>query len=330
MKKVRFGVVGSGWITDAMINGAKQYDHLELTAVYSRTNERAKAYAAQHGAPYTFTDIEEMAKSDLLDMVYIASPNRFHMEQATVFLQNGKHVLCEKSLSAFPEELEQAYRIAAQNGCMLAEAIMLLFQPQLKILQDAVKSLGNLTLARFDFSQLSSKYPAYERGETPNIFNPVLEAGCLQDLGVYCVYPALVLFGEPLSTHTSASFLRTGADAAGVSVWEYPFGQVILTCSKTGQAVSPSEIIGDKGSVVVDSISKVQDIVLYANGQPPKVLWQGDDKETLMGREIAAFARWVQSGERDTYAWHKELALQVSSYMYRMRKEANITFPRDV
>ncbi len=330
MKKVRFGVVGSGWITDAMINGAKQYDHLELTAVYSRTEQRARLYAERHGAKYTFTDIEEMAKSDVLDMVYIASPNRFHMEQATVFLQNGKHVLCEKSMSAFPQELEAAYCVAQKHNCMLAEAIMLLFQPQWQVLEDAVGALGNLTLARFDFSQLSSKYPAYERGETPNIFNPVLEAGCLQDLGVYCVYPALALFGEPLSTHTSASFLRTGADAAGVSVWEYPFGQVVLTYSKTGQAVSPSEIIGDKGSVVIDSISQGQNIVLHANGQPPKVLWQGDSKETLMGREIAAFAHWVQSGERDDYIWHKGLALQVSSYMYRMRKEANITFPRDV
>lgn len=329
-QKVRYGVVGSGWIVDAMIAGAKQYDDLELTAVYSRTEERAGEYAAQHGAAYTFTDLEQMAASNVIDMVYIASPNVLHMQQTEIFLRHGKHVLCEKPMTAFPGELQKTYAVAEQHGCLLSEAIMMLFQPQLRILTDALQEIGDISFARFDFSQFSSKYPAYAQGETPNIFNPEMETGALQDLGVYCVYPAITLFGEPQSLTASAWFMRTGADGVTVSDWRYADKQVVLTCSKVGEAAAPSEIIGTHGSVTVDSISKLENIVLHLRGQAPKTLWTAESKETLMGREIETFAQWVKNGKTPAYEMHKQMSLEVTEYLYRIRQAANITFPRDI
>lgn len=327
--KIRYGIIGSSSITDCMIAGAKQYDCLELTAVYSRTAERAHVYAKQHGAVYTFTSLEEMATSDVIDMVYIASPNVAHLQQAQVFLRNGKHVLCEKPLSAHPEELRETFALAEQNGCLFAEAIMLLFQPQLQILKDAVKAIGDVSLAHFDFSQLSSRMPEYYAGGTPNIFNPALEAGTLQDLGVYCVYPSLILFGKPQAMTASASFLKTGADGAGCSIWQYPDMQAVLTYSKTGQGRAPCEIVGTKGSVTISSISKLENIVLYLNEKAPQKLWGEEDKDILMGREIATFADWIRNGADDVYAYHKKLALDACDCMFVMRQAAGIIFPSD-
>lgn len=327
--KIRYGIVGSSSITDCMITGAKHHDFLELTAVYSRTAARAEEYAKQYGATYTFTSLEEMASSDVIDMVYIASPNVAHLQQAQAFLRNGKHVLCEKPLSAHPEQVRETFALAEQNGCLFAEAIMLLFQPQLQIFKNAVNAIGDVSLAHFDFSQLSSRMPAYYAGDTPNIFNPALEAGTLQDLGVYCVYPALILFGKPQSITASASFLKTGADGAGCSVWQYPTMQAVLTYSKTGQGRAPSEIVGAKGSVTVSSISKLEDITLYLNEKAPQKLWGEENKDILMGREIATFAKWVQNGADETYVYHKQLAIDVSECMFMMRKAAGITFPSD-
>ena len=74
MKKIRFGVVGTNNITDWVIAGARQDERFELTAVCSRTQERAEEFAAKHGIPHTFTSLEDMAKSPLIDAVYIATP----------------------------------------------------------------------------------------------------------------------------------------------------------------------------------------------------------------------------------------------------------------
>ena len=71
MDKVRFGVVGTNFISDWVIAGARQDERFELVAVYSRTQETADAFASKHNIPYTFTSLEEMAKSPLIDAVYI-------------------------------------------------------------------------------------------------------------------------------------------------------------------------------------------------------------------------------------------------------------------
>ncbi|MBQ5841459.1 MAG: Gfo/Idh/MocA family oxidoreductase, partial [Clostridia bacterium] len=255
MPLMRYGVIGTGWITRSMIDGAKQYDFLRLTAVCSRTQERGEQFAAENGGATVFTDPAAMAAYDGIDMVYIASPNSCHAAQCRLFLQAGKHVLCEKPLCADPQEVEALQKLANKKGVLFREAIMMLYQPQLASFRQAVLDCGRISMAHFDYCQLSSKYGAYQRGECPNIFNPQLHTGALMDLGVYCVYPALYLFGEPQEVRATATFLRTGADGEGSALLVYPDKQVVLTYSKTGQSAVGSQVVGDKGTLRIDTIA---------------------------------------------------------------------------
>lgn len=326
---IRFGVIGTGWITEQMLAGAAQHPELRLVAVCSRTRERGEVFARRYGADCVFTDPLAMAQSSAVDMVYVASPNSCHIAQCRLFLEHGKHVLCEKPLSADPEEVAALQTLAAERGLLFREAIMMLYQPQLAVLEDAIAQCGRITTAHFQFYQLSSKYEALCRGEVPNIFNPALHTGALMDLGVYCVYPALYFFGEPERVLASGRLLDTGADGDGAAVFTYPDKQVILSYSKVGQGFAPSEIIGDQGTVTVGSISKLNDICLHLHGKEPQRLWGETGKEELMGNEIAAFARAVKSGERmGTPA--DALALAVSRRMRQMRMLAGIVFPDGV
>ena len=79
---VRYGTIGTGWITDAFIKGAEMVEGLELVAVYSREQEKGDQFAHEHGAPLVFTDYKKMAECDDIDAVYIASPNALHYEQS--------------------------------------------------------------------------------------------------------------------------------------------------------------------------------------------------------------------------------------------------------
>ncbi len=328
---LRFGTIGSGWIADEYIHGAKDSGLWELTAVYSRTQERATAYAKQHGAKHAFTNLEEMAASDVLDAVYIASPNAFHYEQAKLFLEHGKHVICEKPLCAQARKVWELQQIAKDRGLVYLEAIMFLHLPQRKLLEDALGQLGQITLVKLDFCQRSSKLDRYLEGELPNIFNPAMETGALMDLGVYCVYPALALFGEPESFTVEPQMMESGADGAGIVTMRYPDKLVTLTYSKLGQAGANSDFQGTNGTLSVESISRIAGLSLWRKDGTTEQLYGDDEKYKLMGWEAKDFYRYISDpeGSAQEYAVCSDLSLRVSSFMERVRKEGKILFPSD-
>src|SRR4051794_27724199 len=104
---IRFGIIGTNFITDQFIAAVRDVDGVALSALYSRTAERAEAFAAKNGIPLTFTDLGEMAASSEVDAVYIASPTSFHAEQAMLCMRAGKHVLCEKPAASNARELQR-------------------------------------------------------------------------------------------------------------------------------------------------------------------------------------------------------------------------------
>lgn len=337
MKKLRFGIVGTGWITSEYIHGAIDTGLWELTAVYSRTRERGEEYAKkqaelyQKPIPKVYTDLEALAHSQEIDAVYVAPPNVMHYEDCKLLLSAGKHVLCEKPLCAQAEKVRELQRIAEEQNVVFLEAIMFMHLPQRKLLEESLTKLGKITLARLDFCQRSSKLDSYLNGELPNIFNPALETGALMDLGVYCVYPALALFGEPESFSASPLLLPNGIDGAGTVTLHYPDKLVLLTYSKMGQAGANTDFQGTDGTLSVDSISRIAGMRLRDKNGVVTELYGEDEKFKLMGCEARDFYRYITE-PTETHAEYRrcsELSLSVSAFMENIRREANIQFPSD-
>ena len=109
MQKVRFGIIGTNFITDWVIKGGSQDPRFEITAVYSRSAETARQFAQKYTIPHTFTSLEQLARCDQVDAVYIASPNLLHAQQSILMMQHGKHVLCEKPLAMSVAEAEAMF-----------------------------------------------------------------------------------------------------------------------------------------------------------------------------------------------------------------------------
>ena len=322
---MRYGVIGTGWIAKSFIDGARLVCNSEFTAVYSRTAESGNKFAAENNIEKVYTDISDFANGDF-DAVYIASPNRLHYEQSKLMLESGKHVICEKPITVEPEELEELQTLADEKGLIYVEAIMYMFNPARDLLKDAIGKIGKITSVHFDFSQLSSKYPAYKRGELPNIFNPALATGCLMDLGIYCVYPALDLFGMPEKITACAHFMESGADGSGVAGLLYGDKLVNFTYSKLGQDRLGSQIFGDEGTIKIESISKLINMTITDNsGNETEII--GDvAKEKLMGYEARGFERFIANPDDPYYNVIKERAMQVSKVMKQIREICGIEF----
>lgn len=330
MSPVRFATIGTGWIVDAFLDAAAKVEELIPTAVYSRDPVRAREFAGRRGIPLVFSDLEAMASCGEIDAVYIASPNALHVEQSLLFLRHGKHVLCEKPATIYPGEAELVLKEARQRGLVFMEAIVPLHLPRMQLLADTVKNLGRLSLARINYQQYSSKYPAYLAGQLPNIFNPAMCTGTLEDLGIYCVYPALALFGRPLAVHAFSSFLDSGADAAGCAVLEYSNFQAVLTYSKIAQSALGCEFVGENAAVTVDSPVLLQEMRLTEkNGN--RLLFDGEDRSTAMSYEARDFASCILHPDTyaDKYAYWSDLMCSVADVMLEIRRKASIRFPGD-
>ena len=172
MKKIRFGVVGTNNITDWVIAGGRQDERFELTAVCSRTQERAEEFAAKHGIPHIFTSLEEMASSPLIDAVYIATPNYVHAEQSILCMNHGKHVLCEKPFASNAKEVRLMIEAAKKNKVTLMEAMISTLNPNFAIAKERMKDLGTIRRYFASYCQYSSRYDKFKEGIILNAFKP--------------------------------------------------------------------------------------------------------------------------------------------------------------
>ena len=123
MKKLRFGIVGTGGIAHRFAEAIKNVDEAELVAVASRKIETADKFADEFGIPLRFGSYEEMAQSDEIDCAYIATPHSLHKACSVLMLQGKKHVICEKPIAVNAKEAEEMFDCAEKNGCFLMEAM---------------------------------------------------------------------------------------------------------------------------------------------------------------------------------------------------------------
>ncbi len=329
---LNYAIIGTGWIAKAFADGMKIASGISPYAVYSRTEEKGRSFASSVGAEKVFTNLEEMACSEEIEAVYIASPNAFHYAQSKLFLEHGKHVICEKPITVEPEEFEELFSLAKSKKLVYMEAIMMMHFSNRKVIENALKKLGKITTARIDFSQLSSKYPALKRGELPNIFNPEMATGSLMDLGVYNVYFALYYFGIPERVTSTAFILETGADGAGTAVLHYPDKQVTLTYSKLGQSRTGTEIYGDEGTLFVESISKLTNVKFIHNDGTEETVAGDTEKEEVMSGEAGDFLKYISDyeGNKEAYFACAETALSVSRIMKEIRLQNGIKYTSEI
>lgn len=324
---MKFATVGTSWITQAFIDSANALADFSLGAVYSRSLSRAIEFAAKNKCDYAYDDLDTIARSGV-DAVYIASPNSLHYEQAKLFLSHGKHVICEKPAVVLPEQLRELHDLAQENGLVFMEAIMMLHQPCRKAVKDSLEKLGKVETARLDFSQYSSRYQSFMDGNLPNIFNPKFATGCMMDLGVYVVYPALFLFGRPREIVTHANFLSSGADISFTSLFLYDDKHVVLTASKSAESRIGSEILGNKGTMTIRTLFQLSEIdIEFLDGSKEHLIGKVP-RETLMANEIRDFIRYVQDPQAaPELQAAQQLSLDVIETLTQMRAQAGIKFP---
>lgn len=326
--KVRFGVIGTNFIVDKVLEAARLDHRFELTAIYSRTQERADEFAKKHNVRHTFTSLEDMLSSNLIDAVYIASPNSLHASQSILCMQHGKHVFCEKPFASNANEVKAMIAAAEKYNVRLMEAMKPTMTPNFSTIKDNLKEIGTIRKYFSCYCQYSSRYDKLKEGVILNAFDPSLSNGAVMDLGVYTIYPMVVLFGRPKKISATGLKLFTGADGQGSVNFEYEGMNAIVMYSKIADSSLPTEIQGEEGTITADRINIINKVTLKKRGGEETIISTPNPTDEYYF-EVAEFIDLIQKNERESTINSLENSLITIEIIDEIRKQLGIIYPAD-
>lgn len=336
-RKIRFGVVGTNFITDWVIAGAREDERFELAAVCSRTIERGTEYAAKHNIPHIFTSLEDMVQSDVIDAVYIASPNYKHAEQSILAMRHGKHVLCEKPLASNAREARQMVEASKQYGVTLMEAMKSTLSPNFIAVKDNLHRIGTPRRYFASFCQYSSRYDKFKEGIILNAFRPELSNGAMMDIGVYTLYPLITLFGRPQSINAQGIVLSSGVDGQGAVNMQYDGFNATVLYSKIANSQLPAEIEGEDGNILIDRIQTPVDVRFYPRQAPASGHEKRTEGESLTSPdshneyyyEVKEFIDLIEEGRCESSINSHDCSVATMEVIDEVRRQLGVRYPAD-
>ena len=328
MNRLRFGMIGTNFITDWVIAGGREDERFELTAVYSRSQETADNFAAKHRIPHTFTSLEAMVSSPLIDAVYVASPNALHAAQSIVCMGHGKHVLCEKAFASNAREVREMIAVARKNKVALMEAMKPTLTPNFLAARNAIDRIGAVRRYFSCYCQYSSRYDKFREGVVLNAFRPELSNGALPDIGVYTIYPMVVLFGRPESIKAAGYKLSSGVDGEGSVVFSYPTMDATALYSKICNSSLPTEIQGEDGNITLDRINIISEVnAHFRDGRTENLTQPAVHHEYYY--EVKEFIDVIQSGRQESAVNSWGNSLITMEIMDEIRLQLGVSYPAD-
>ena len=337
MDKVRFGLVGTGRITDWVLKGAFEDPRFVVQAVCSRTRENAEAFAAKYNIPDIYTDLDQMASSPDVDAIYIGTPNHTHADIAIKCLNHGKHVLCEKPFASNAEEAQLMVAAARRNGVIIMEAMISTLNPNFAIVREEIKRLGTIRRYFSSYCQYSSRYDKFKEGTILNAFKPELSNGAVMDIGIYTIYPMITLFGRPEKIEAQGIKLHTGVDGQGAVNFQYKDMNATVLYSKIANSALPTEIEGEEGNLLLDKIH-ITGKVDYIPRRKTEQGREQDYSSTSIGRpldhseyyyEIKEFIDILESGEKESAVNSHENSLATMETIDEIRRQMGVHYPAD-
>ncbi|WP_270337607.1 Gfo/Idh/MocA family protein [Streptococcus infantarius] len=266
---MKLAILGTGKIVEEVLPVLKEINGIELSAILStpRSIEKAEKLAELYAISQASSDYDSILANPDVDTVYVALPNHLHYDYAKKALLAGKHVICEKPFTLTLAEFEDLAKIAEQKNRILLEAITNQYLGNFASIKANLAKLGDIKIVECNYSQYSSRYDAFKRGEIAPAFDPAKGGGALRDLNIYNIHLVVGLFGKPERVQYLANMER-GVDTSGILIMDYGNFKAACIGAKDCSADIKSTIQGNKGWIaVLGPTNSMPELSLSLNGQ---------------------------------------------------------------
>ncbi|MBM7643076.1 Gfo/Idh/MocA family protein [Streptococcus loxodontisalivarius] len=266
---MKLALLGTGMIVKEVLPVLTEVEGIDLVGILStpRSIETARDLAVKYGMSLATSDFEEILQHPEIDTVYVGTPNHTHFDYAKAALLAGKHVICEKPFTLNLAEFKELRALAEERQLFLLEAITNQYLGNFTYLKENLPQLGQLKIVSCNYSQYSSRYDAFKRGEIAPAFDPKKGGGALRDLNIYNIHLLVGLFGKPNQV-TYLPNIERGVDTSGILVLDYGNFKATSIAAKDCSADIRSTIQGDEGSLtILGPTNSLPQVSLKLNGQ---------------------------------------------------------------
>ncbi len=321
---VRWGILGTGWIAETFVTDLLAVG-LTVSAVGSRSQESADAFAQRFGIPRAHASYEALAADPEVDAIYIATPHPLHAENALLAIGAGKHVLVEKPFTLNGDEAQRVADAAAEAGVAVLEAMWTRFLPHMARLREIIAA-GTLGDVRTVIADHDQKLPADPKHR---INNPDLGGGSMLDLAVYPISFAVDLLGVPTTVIANATMTETGVDRQTALIFEHEGGRQSMSHSAL-DAPGPvkAAVIGTDGWVEIDRwwYNPTSFTVYDAAGT---VVERFEQEVTSRGMQFQAFEleRLIGAGETESPLLPLAETVAIMRTMDEARRQIGLRYP---
>jgi predicted dehydrogenase len=322
--RVRWGILATGGIARLMAKDLLTHGH-HVTAAGSRSLESAHAFAEEFGIDRAHGSYGDLVADPEVDVVYIATPHNFHIENAVAALKQDKHVLVEKPFTVNAAEARQIAELARSQGLVALEAMWPRFLPHMAFVRDTVRigRIGRVTSVHADHAQKLSSDPLHR------LNNPALAGGALLDLGVYTMALVHDILGMPTDVLARGTLKETGVDGSVATMMVHEGGAVSTTYSSSEtRGPNRAVILGTEGRIEIAPTWYTPTSVTVYDARNEAV---DSFEEQVSGRgmqyQASELERLVASGESESPLMTLDDSIAVMEMMDQVRAQVGVRYP---
>lgn len=197
-RKIRVGIIGTGWIADAHMASYKKMPDVEIVAGADLIPGKAEAFFKKHGYENVrcYPDHKALIDNEKLDCVSICTYNRQHAGPTIYALEHGINVLLEKPMCVTLEEAIEICRAEKKSGKVLSIGFQPRFDANMKMIKTIVQN-GDLGQVYYIQTGGGRRRGIPTPFGTSFITDETAGIGALADIGCYSLDMVLNAIGYP-------------------------------------------------------------------------------------------------------------------------------------
>ncbi len=322
-KKIKWGILGLGKIAHKFAQDLLLVPDSELEAVASRNLAKAKSFAATYNANNKYGSYKELLHDSCVDIVYIATPNNTHESITLLALQHKKAVLCEKPFAINKTQVLHMIQASKQHNIFLMEAMWSRFIPSIRKIKSSVDNgeIGEIKYITADFS--FNVDPSIQR-----VYDKKLGGGSLLDIGIYPIFLAYLILGNPIKISANAHYFESGADSQLGMIFNYKNAHALLFSSFNSFSKRIAKISGTLGEIIIDDPWNETDSFSIKKGKNIRSI-----SLPTSGRgytyEIMECNFCLQNNVVESKLWSHQNSIDLITLLDWVRKEINLKYTED-